>query len=308
MVTAPSNFIRLRSLAFTAAIAGLARDCEVKDGHLIIPVEDIDEAMTIIGKLGELPERAYTPKDVTEKPDPLKALGETADKLRTVADAIDGKPAVSKPSPHVNGKANGAPQSKVIETKPGEVFNIDPSKGVNGVTRAEPVITEKPEPKLLDDAPMFATNAQGGSDEPPTGVRAKPATETKAKADKKPKAEKVSRNITDDVAAQGEPETSAPATTAAPEPEAPPAEESEDAPEETQDAAPPAASGAFDEEFISKAPKLRDIVVHLHERGLKTVDGILKELGQRKEHPLVSKAVVNADRVERMLDAVGITL
>lgn len=298
----PANFIRLRSLSFDAAIAGSARTCEVKDGFLIIPVVDTDEALTIIGKLGELPARPEVPrvdiaKDNAENP--LKALGATATKLRSVADALES-PKVSAPSPHVNGT------SKVVEVKPGQVFEVDPSKGVDGF---KPVITEKPEAKVLsEDENLFkkngapAVNAPGATDEPTTGVRAKPSE--KPKAEKKPKADKPARNVVDDVAAHE-------AATAEPAPK----EESAEAPKEepTEAAAPEeqeerTASGSFDEAYIASAPKLRDIVVHLYENGLKSVDGILAELGTRKDHPLVSKAVVNADRVVRMLDAVGISV
>lgn len=129
----------------------------------------------------------------------------------------------------------------------------------------------------------------------------------RAKADKKPKADKKAptRTVADDVAAEEtKAAAAAPEETAAAskEPEAsPPAPEEEatggDTASETSD---------LDEAYIASAPKMRDIVVHLNEKGLRSVDSILAELNTRKDHPLISKAVVTEDRIVRMLDAVGI--
>lgn len=294
----PANFIRLLSLSFLASIEtnrGVsARTCEVKDGFLIIPVVDTDEALSIVGKLGgELP-IAEAPQDNSAKKDPLEALGKTAEKLRAVADAIDAPK-------HQNGAATKAAIDKTFNTPVGKGF-------------FEPAITEQPPAReLKDDESLFkkpngttapAVNAPPMTDEPTTSVRAKPAE--KPKPEKKPttKAEKPApaRNIVDDVAAQE--------ATAAPEPpptSTAPVEEVAE-PENVAHLEEPAAqvlASRFDEALISTAPRLRDIVVHFYERGLTRIPDIIGELAKRKDNPLVGKAVIPEERIARLLDAAG---
>ncbi len=283
----PTNIIRLHAFEVDVLLQG-SGVCRVKyeNGNLVIPVGSPEEAFAFLGRLA--PPTMATPLDGVDR---------TVSNLRKLADQLDGTEAPEVRS--VVEEATALAASKLHEVK---------TNGANG--HAKHAEVGSPEAPLKPDMPVDSlrtppvetppVNAPGASDEPKTGVR-----KTTKKADKAPKADPDAkpRNVTDDVADQAKADAAEPPKeTAAPSKE--PDATSASPEEETQE---PAASG-LDEAYITSASKMRDIVVHMYEKGVTTVDGILAECAARKDHPVIGKAAMSGDRVERMLMAVGIEL
>lgn len=297
-MNAPANFIRLRSVIFDAAIAGVDRTCRIEGGNLIIPVVDTDEAFGFIGKLGELPatEREKMPTTLGEPTaGPLDGLAKTEQKLRDAADAIERASTVPAPPP--------AKEERVAITKP-----APDSKAANGVhAPAKPAVDPAgASPNLFTGKePEKQVNAAPLSDEPKTGVRAK-----SEKGGKKDKAEAKDpdakpRNVTDDVADLGKETAAADAKPAAaakdPEPTKPAAEET--AAEGTA-----TSSSGLDEGYMKSAAKLRDILNHMHENGLKSFDQLVAACSERKASIAILSKIPNMeDRVGRTLNVMGFT-